>query len=118
VEVVLLLLVVLVVLREGTVEHLRVIMVETHQIARLDPQEVLVAHKVVEEVQEQVLERLRLLDQHCKAALVDKVLVRSQTGLAAVAAVEDTMEAAAVAAVMILDLEPVPLLVVEEDLDI
>jgi hypothetical protein len=115
---VLLLLVGLVVLREDMVERLLEIMAETHQTARLDLQVVLVEHKVVVEDLVEDLELLQLLDRHYKGALVDKVLVRSQIGLEAVVAEEDTMVAAVEAAEMTLDLELVPLLVVEEDLDI
>ena len=76
------------------------------------------AHKVVEEVQEQVLEHLQLLGPHYRVVLVDKVLDLIQTGQVAEEVVVDTMVEAEAAEEMTMDLEPVPLLVVEEDLDI
>ncbi len=75
-------------------------------------------HKVVVEVQVQVLELLQLPDLHCRVALVDKVPVPSPTGLVVAAVEEDTMAAEAAVVVMTLDLEPVPLLEVVEDLDL
>jgi len=59
-----------------------------------------------------VLVLLQLLVLHFRVVLVVKVLVHLQTGLPVVAAVVDTMEAAAEAAAMIMVLEPVQHLVV------
>jgi hypothetical protein len=73
---------------------------------------------VAVEEQEQVLEHLQLLGPHYRVVLVDKVLDLIQTGQVAEEVVVDTMVAAEAAEEMTMDLEPVPLLVVEEDLDI
>jgi hypothetical protein len=80
--------------------------------------EVLVAHRVVLVVVVQVLDLLvHLLDRHCKVEQVDKVLDHFQTGLAAAVAVLDTTVEAAAVAVMTMVQELVLLLVAVVDLD-